>query len=65
MVANVFALALLSTTMAGCTAGAPDRAARNTPFEPLGSTRFVPGVGCGPERTLVGNRCVSLDNDRF
>ena len=64
----LFAVALplvfAGTALSGCTgAGATTARDDSRIFPPRGSTRFTPGVGCGPRQTLVGNRCVTLNND--
>lgn len=49
--------------LSGCTGAGASTGDDARIFPPRGSTRFVRGVGCGPRQTLVGNRCVFLNND--
>lgn len=57
--------ALLAVGLTACTGGGATRPANDRIFAPRGSTAFVPGVGCGINQALVGNRCVNVNNDRF
>ena len=52
---------ILAALLTACTGGGAP--APNSPFQTIGSTRFVPGQGCPQDYALVGNRCVSVNND--
>ena len=56
-------LLVVLTPLVGCTGGGATTTGR-ADTNPVGSTSFVPGRGCGRDQALVGNRCINVNNDR-